>query len=100
MGLLPAELVLPSFFGVELLGGMLDDGITLVPRSPDVMLYLDGHHVSYPLSLGVPVQLTGGGQPLRVIGYAPGTEAIAETALKPRKVPEGLIKSREETRLS
>lgn len=56
---------------VALRGGLLDGGLTLVPRSPDVMLYLDGHHVSYRLNLGVPVTLTNGGDPLRVIGYAP-----------------------------
>ena len=78
---------------VALLGGLLGTGITLVPRSPDVMLYLDGHHVSYPLSLGVPVHLSGGGEPLHVIGYSPGKGAHlgmdGDSIVRPGVLPVG-----------
>ena len=51
---------------IQLRGGFLESGLTLVPRSPDVMVYLDGHHISYRMELGHSVQLTSGGAPLHI----------------------------------
>jgi NAD+ kinase len=54
---------------LTLLGGVAEDELLLTPTSPDLKVFLDGHHLSYDVPLAVPLRLRRQERSLPVYRY-------------------------------